>query len=295
MFVAIEWTSAAFHAYRLAEDGSVADEKSTDAGVNSIEKGGFEAVLRREIGDWLAQADAVLLSGMVTSRNGWVETPYAETPAGVAGIAAKSVRRRLDGLPPLVFLPGVAQLAPLPDVMRGEEIGVLGAGISDGVLVLPGAHSKWIGLENGAIRSVTTYLTGELLGFLRSGSIVSRLIPAAPVPDDAAFALGVANSAGHPFGHLFSARSLPLFERFAAAYIPSYLDGLVIGAELREQLTPDLSVHLPAKHPLSPKYVRAIQLLGHRAQLAEPNSARGFHKVLGALRLTSTAALPVTD
>jgi 2-dehydro-3-deoxygalactonokinase len=285
MHIAIEWTSAAFHAYRLSGDGDVVAERSSAQGVNSVVAGGFEAALRHEVGDWLADAEAVLLSGMVTSRNGWIETPYAATPASAEALAAQAVPKHIEGLPPLFFLPGVSQNSPLPDVMRGEEIGVLGMGVADGMLVLPGAHSKWVRLEGGAIAGVTTYLTGELIGFLKSGSIVSRLIPADPVPDDAAFALGVANSAERPLGHLFSARSLPLFERLAAAHIPSYLDGLVIGAELREQLAAGQPIHLPRPHPLAAKYQTAMRLLGFEATLAEPNPARGFHQVWRKLSL----------
>ena len=31
----------------------------------------------------------------------------------------------------------------VPDVMRGEEAQIFGAGIIDGLCVLPGTHSKW--------------------------------------------------------------------------------------------------------------------------------------------------------
>jgi len=278
MYIAIEWTSAAFHAYRLSAEGEVVAEKSSAHGVNSIEPGGFEAALRLEITDWLADAEAVLLSGMVTSRNGWVETPYAQTPASAADIAKLAVLRRIEGLPPLFFLPGVAQQSPLPDVMRGEEIGVLGMGIVDGVVVLPGAHSKWVTLAGGALKGVTTYLTGELAGFLKTGSIVSRLIPANPVDDPAAFELGVANSASEPFGQFFSARSLPLFERLEPAHIPSYIDGLLIGAEVREQLLSGQRICV-RQHPLGTKYGRAIQLLGHDVTTADANAPAGFHQV----------------
>ena len=51
--------------------------------------------------------------------------------------------------------------------MRGEETQVFGAlrllGLSDGTLVLPGTHSKWVQVRAGRIESFATLMTGEEL------------------------------------------------------------------------------------------------------------------------------------
>ncbi len=52
--------------------------------------------------------------------------------------------------------------------MRGEEVQLLGAGISDGTAVLPGTHSKWAHLEHGAICQFRTFMTGELFALLKT-------------------------------------------------------------------------------------------------------------------------------
>jgi 2-dehydro-3-deoxygalactonokinase len=286
MFVAIEWTSMSFHAFQLAADGAVLAEHKAERGTQSVADGDFAGVLRAEIGGWLAEADEILLSGMITSRNGWVETPYAGLPAGPAEIAEKGVRKEIAGLPPLLFLPGVAQAEPLPDVMRGEELTVLAAGLDDAVAILPGPHSKWVWLTGGRISAFTTFLSGEILGFLKSGSIVSKLIPAAG--DAGGFAKGVevaANGqlAGGVLRRLFSARSLVLFEQLPAPQIASYLDGLVIGAEALEALAEvpqGTEICLIGQTPLAERYCEALRLLGRSARILPRETAAGFARIV---------------
>ena len=50
----------------------------------------FAETLREEIGPWLAAGEEhVLLSGMIGSRQGWVEAPYLPCPAGLDELAAQ--------------------------------------------------------------------------------------------------------------------------------------------------------------------------------------------------------------
>ena len=49
----------------------------------TVADGKFGPVLAARIGEWLADGPLpVLMSGMIGSRQGWVEAPYATTPAG---------------------------------------------------------------------------------------------------------------------------------------------------------------------------------------------------------------------
>ena len=53
---------------------------------------------------------------------------------------------------PAWIVPGVAVRGPAgPDVMRGEETQVVGAGLSEATIALPGTHSKWVELRGGRI------------------------------------------------------------------------------------------------------------------------------------------------
>lgn len=240
--IIIDWGTSNFRAYRFKGD-AVAETRTAAAGILAVAGGDFEAVLRREIGDWLGPEAEVYLSGMITSRNGWVETPYVETPATLRRLADGAVTRRLGDGATLRFLPGVCQRRPSPDVMRGEEIQVFGA-IGPGetaTLVHPGTHCKWIRVEQGAITGFRTFMTGEVYAVLRNHSILGRLVPeGAEGFARKAFEDGVRQalsegSAGL-LNDIFTTRSGALLDAFPAADIADRLSGLLIGQEIRSGL-----------------------------------------------------------
>eukprot|EP01037_Dinobryon_pediforme_P028724 gene28724-32101_t len=84
--IGIDWGSTGFRAYRFGAGGTVVETRSSVRGIKTVEIGSdreaaFAGVLTAELGDWLAAGPRVVLSGMITSRNGWVETPYIHVPA----------------------------------------------------------------------------------------------------------------------------------------------------------------------------------------------------------------------
>ncbi len=79
--IVVDWGTSNFRAYRFDDRGALTETHQAQAGILTVAPGGFEAVLEREIGGWLDGSAEVFLSGMITSRNGWVETPYVEMPA----------------------------------------------------------------------------------------------------------------------------------------------------------------------------------------------------------------------
>jgi 2-dehydro-3-deoxygalactonokinase len=242
MFLAIEWTSANFAAFRFADDGTLLEKRQAARGVNHVTDGAFEATLYDLVGDWCGDASHIYLSGMITSRNGWIETSYAEAPASLPDILARAVVKEVSGLPRLIFLPGVSVRQPLPDMMRGEELKAFGAiGKSNGLVVLPGAHSKWVKVKDGRIERFATYMTGELISFLTSNSLVSKLIPSQSADNPEALLRGARLARdrdvdGNILRRIFSARSLVLFESLPPEDIKEYLSGLMIGAEIIEAL-----------------------------------------------------------
>ena len=92
--IGIDWGSSSFRAYLIASDGDALEAIATQDGVAAIEPGGFPAACRRLIGAWLdARPDlTVIASGMVGSRNGWREAPYAPCPADAKAIAERLVK-----------------------------------------------------------------------------------------------------------------------------------------------------------------------------------------------------------
>jgi 2-dehydro-3-deoxygalactonokinase len=283
---AIEWASAAFHAFLFAADGTLVGRRQEARGVNHITDGAFEAALREIVGDWAAEAVCIYLSGMITSRNGWVETPYAQAPASLTDIAARTVVRHIDGLPPLVFLPGVSVRDPLPDMMRGEELKVFGVmGRNGGLVALPGAHTKWVSVRDSRIERFATYMSGGIAALLKSNSLVGKLIPAQSADNPEAFLRGVRLAwdrciGGNVLRCIFSARSLVLFEELPPEDISDYISGLMIGAEISEAVDeynpPDRHITLIGAPGLCGCYGLALRELGMTFSVADNAGLAGF-------------------
>jgi 2-dehydro-3-deoxygalactonokinase len=272
--VMVDWgTSALRVAY--ARDDQVVYTRQSDQGILKVPTGGFPQVLQALCGDWLSEPQALcLVSGMAGSAQGWALAPYCPCPAGEAELA-----RHLLWLTPerLALVPGLSCEHPhAPDVMRGEEVQILGAlrmqGLRDAQVVLPGTHSKWVTVRDGRVTHFSTFMTGELYAVMRQHSILSRSLPSLTVEDlfdEAHFEQGVRLSlqGDSLLHHLFGVRTLALMERARPESLASYLSGLVIGEELRtHHLTPGTTVLVVGSAVLQTRYQRALAVLGVHAQ-----------------------------
>lgn len=296
--IAVDWGTSSLRAFRLGADGAVLERYEAPQGILAVSAGGFPATLEAAIGHWLDAGETrVLLSGMVGSRQGWVEAPYVPCPAGAAelaaGLVAAPFRRRGAEVR---LVPGVSgrDAEGVPEVMRGEEVQLLGAAQdADGVSVfcLPGSHSKWVRMENGRIVSFTTHLTGEAFAALRGHTILGRMMRDGPT-DGPAFDRGVVR-AGQPGGllhHLFGVRTLGLHGELAEEEAASYLSGLLIGHEIgaaMPQGTTASPVGLIGAASLCALYVRAITARGGSAKVLNPDAAAtGLHRIASAAAWT---------
>ncbi len=90
--IAVDWGTSQLRAYRLDAGGAAVESREKPEGILSVTPGGFPDALTSITQGWEADADRVLLSGMVGSRQGWLEVPYVNCPADVAAIA-KGVKR----------------------------------------------------------------------------------------------------------------------------------------------------------------------------------------------------------
>ena len=299
--IGIDWGTTSFRAYRIGGDGRVIDSRSAPAGILKVPDGEFSRVFEREIGPWLADELGlpVVASGMITSRQGWVEVPYCPCPAGSAEIA-RALRRHEAGAGRVVhFVPGLSIVGAdgVPDVIRGEEtqiIGEIGDAPRHRLLVLPGTHSKWALVEDGRIVWFATFMTGELFGVLKEHSILGRLI-AEEADDEHAFRRGLAYASGSRGGllkRLFSARTLGLFGQLPGTGIASYLSGLLIGSEIAEALDSlerapgGEAITVIGGSDLTERYLLAIAEAGLPArQAAADAGARGLFLIARAAGL----------
>lgn len=290
--IGVDWGTTSFRAFRLTSDGTIRDRRAGPRGILSVQDGRFADTLREEIGPWLAAGERhVLLSGMVGSRQGWIETPYLPCPAGPAEIAAALVEVPFHWAQ-VKLVPGLSctDAAGVPEVMRGEEAqvaGVLGRIGSAGIACLPGSHSKWARIEAGRIAEFATYLTGEAFAALRGHTILSRTMRDSPATDAAAFAAGVARSgqSGGLLHHLFGVRALALAGRLPDAAGASFLSGVLIGHEVRAGLAEvpgDVVVQLIGAPELTALYARAIEAAGGMAERLNGEAAARGQSLIGA-------------
>lgn len=283
--IGVDWGTTSLRAYRMDEAGLVLDRHASGNGILNVTNGDFAGTLRAAIAAWLALGERrVLLSGMIGSRQGWIEAPYLPCPAGAAEIGAALVRVPFEGAE-VLLVPGLTDADPsgTPEVMRGEEtqiIGVLGATAS-ATACLPGSHSKWAQVTDRRVAWFRTYFSGEAFAAMRSATILGRMMTDGPT-DLAAFDRGLARAGdpGHLLHHLFGVRTLGLFHRLREDESGSYLSGLLIGHEVRAALSSGATVHLIGAAPLCALYARAITRLGATPVIEDSDAAaRGLHSI----------------
>ncbi|WP_333821817.1 2-dehydro-3-deoxygalactonokinase [Pinisolibacter sp.] len=288
--VAVDWGTTRFRAHLVGEDGVLLDSVASDDGMSHVDKAAFEGVLTRLCAPWLSAHPGlpVVMAGMVGSRNGWREVPYVTCPAGVSEIAAGLMSFEIAGGTRVHIVPGLVTDDAAADVMRGEETQILGAGVDDAVVVLPGTHSKWATVRHGRIETFRTFMTGEIFALLTRQSVL-RLLGEPPHDEAAAraaFAIGLtaASADGGILNRAFHARTGVLAGRMAPQDVEPYVSGLLIGAEVGEakRLVPaDLPIVLVAGGVVAVNYRFAIETTGSRVTLVDPE--RSF--VDGLLRI----------
>ena len=283
-FIVADWGTTRFRGY-LVEGETILDRVSSDEGVSALKSGEHRDVFLRQCGRWLeAEPDApVLLVGMVGSREGWVVAPYATCPADAAEIARSMIPVDLGGGRQAHIVPGLT-CEPAPgaaDVMRGEETLVLGAGVADGVVCLPGTHPKWVEMRGGEIARFATYMTGEMYALLREHSMIGR--PATEPGDPAGFERGLKaarrNEGDQRVGllHLlFAARAAVVSGRMDPSLLGPYLSGLLTGDEIAgalAQFPGTSSVTIVADSPRADLYVDALGRRGITTKVRAPQEA----------------------
>jgi 2-dehydro-3-deoxygalactonokinase len=291
--IGLDWGTTSCRAYLIGADGAVLERVADGPGILKVENGAFGAALDTMAGRWDA-ALPVVLSGMIGSRQGWREAPYARCPAGADDIV-KALATIEHGRRAIALVPGLStDNDGMPDVMRGEETQILGAlalsGRERGLFLLPGTHSKWAEVSGGRIVSFRTFMTGEAFGALKDHTILCRLMREGSDTDG--FARGVREgaalgSAGALLNRLFATRTYALMDRLPDTALADYLSGLLIGAEVAEATRRTKSdVTIIASPGLASRYAQALRLLGRGSALApEDCVAAGHFRVARAAEL----------
>ncbi|WP_347302521.1 2-dehydro-3-deoxygalactonokinase [Croceibacterium sp. TMG7-5b_MA50] len=273
MFIAADWGTTNRRIYLIDADGAVIDTQRDDRGATSVADYPAEvAAIRARFGD-----HPLLLAGMVGSNIGWRAVPYAAAPAGAEDLAAA-----LDEVAPGVFIvPGVScDIAGRADVMRGEEVQLLGAVASgavppDALLCQPGTHCKWVELTGGRIGRFVTAMTGELFALLRGHGLLAAQLTG-QVADGPAFRAGVAEGARRDLAaSLFAIRAAGVLGLRADADAAAHCSGLLIGADVAARLEEagGQAVHILSDPTLGGLYHAAVAELGGTAHLHDSQPA----------------------
>jgi 2-dehydro-3-deoxygalactonokinase len=185
VWIAVDWGTSNLRVWGVDAIGAVVAEASSDKGMATLERAGFEPALLELIGGWLLENRQVpfVACGMVRARQSWIEVPYSQTPCKPIFPEALGRPETRDQRLRVFVLGGIKQTAPALDVMRGEETqiaGILSADPSfEGVLCLPGTHTKWVRISAGEIVDFKTFMTGELFSLLSRQSVLRHSLDGA--------------------------------------------------------------------------------------------------------------------
>jgi len=334
--VAVDWGTSTFRAWLLDDAGGVLDEVRSGDGSLSTSAGAATAADRpaafartfvARCGRWLARRPGlpVVVAGMAGSDHGWADAGYLDVPVGLDRLAHHLTAAPVDApaaggvvhLVPGLRVPGPGASgqgapgvnAPGPDVLRGEEVQLLGALVasSDGAdgpgstglpaqVVLPGTHAKWVRLDDGRVAGFSTAMTGEVFALLLRDSVLARLADGGPAPlPSPAFDRGLDADAQHGDDRglltlLFTARTLAQAGRLAAGDVADYVSGLLVGSEVRHALraAPAAEVAVGGAGPLAARYGRALARHGAAARpLGDDLARRGLWRVAAGAGLVA--------
>lgn len=284
--LACDWGTTNLRAWTLDAGGQVVGDRDFPGlGVSKLKPGEAERRFAQEVRPALgAEGLPAILCGMVGSNLGWALAPYADAPADLDDLAC--CLKAIDGPEWVRIVPGVrwAGFNGQGDVMRGEETQAFGWLAADParrrgrrLVCHPGTHAKWMLLENGRLTRFVTAMTGELFAVLKTHSVLKS---EAEPSDMAAFDQGLtaAGDGDALAARLFTARARVVGEGRPAEETPSYLSGLLIGAEVASAPAllgcgEDEPVALLGDARLCELYGRALAARGRSADLHDGEAA----------------------
>jgi len=208
----------------------------------------------------------IISSGMVSSSIGLYELDYAKMPFSAKGDSLNMKYLKLNNRVELLLISGIKNDCGM---MRGEETQAIGlqkhlSEDTEGILLLPGTHSKHLGFKNGIFIGLKSFMTGELFEILSQKSILSNSIIEDVKNDisECPFLEGVKlGSQGKLSSSLFTVRANDLFGKSTKNDNYFFLSGLLIGDELAYLKKENKRVFLAAPYPLINLYQIALNYL----------------------------------
>lgn len=304
VLAAVDWGTSNLRVWLLDAAGEVIAERKSGEGMSSAGAKGFANVLEEHLAALNAPDELpAIVCGMAGARQGWVEAGYLDLPARISDFA-KAATPAPGARRPVHILPGLAQRsAAHPDVMRGEETQIAGANLGGGTrfVCMPGTHSKWVRVEDGAVAGFHTAMTGELFHLLATQSILRHSLGEAPdagSPSSPAFREALKAALAHPerlTSALFAIRAGGLLGKVPAEDAAATLSGLLIGAEIAGAVSASPGMHvvtLVASGGMAKRYAAALATAGLLVNLVDADAAvrKGLFGAGRRLYLTGKSA-----
>lgn len=246
LWIAADWGTSNLRLWGIGERGEILFALFSDKGMSRISPADYPQILAEMLDGRLPESEMpvpVVICGMAGARKGWIEAPYLPLPARLDGLGRAAVRPDIADaqLVPYV-LPGLcANERGHEDVMRGEETQILGLLALkpdyEGAVCLPGTHSKWAIVENGAITRFRTAMTGELFELLSTQSVLRHVLEGEDTEShfEDGISEGLAQGLAFPeqlTAYLFRTRAAALLSDRPPDWCRGYLSGLLVGAEI---------------------------------------------------------------
>ncbi len=239
--IAADWGTSNLRIWGIDHRGQVIDTINNGKGMASLIPSEFEPYLISLIESWLPKEGnakcPIIIGGMAGAKNGWKEAAYLKAPCPPINkkkiIQVETDDQRIS----VSIVPGIMQTSP-PDVMRGEETQIAGYLSKipdfDGIICLPGTHTKWVHISANEIVSFKTFMTGEIFLSLSERSILKSSVQSNDF-DSTSFLEAFEDTYSNPAllsSKLFGLRAADLLENTSTKFLKSKLSGYLIGCEL---------------------------------------------------------------
>ena len=239
--IAADWGTSNLRVWGIDHEGKVVNTITNGKGMSSLMPSEFEPYLISLIENWLPEEKnakcPIIICGMAGAKTGWKEAAYLKAPCPPINeekiIKVETEDQRIS----VSIIPGIMQKSP-PDVMRGEETQIAGYLSKnpdfDGIICLPGTHTKWVHISAGEIVSFKTFMTGEIFLSLSEHSILKSSVQSDDL-DPTSFLEAFEDTYSNPAllsSKLFGLRAADLLENTSTKLLKSKLSGYLIGSEL---------------------------------------------------------------
>ncbi|WP_281613068.1 2-dehydro-3-deoxygalactonokinase [Flammeovirga sp. SubArs3] len=276
-FISCDWGTSNFRLRVIKTDTlDVLEEFQTNKGVKKVyreyleqkkvDQGRyFSNYLVEQLSNISTSIDdkVIVASGMISSSIGMKELGYSQMPFDAFGENLFSKRLSLARNLSVLMVSGARTQ---DDVMRGEEVQAVGLSTllpvqKEGVLILPGTHSKHLSFKDSKYTELNTFMTGEMFDIISNQSILRNSVTPGEMNEAAKahFIQGVRVGAEEGYtNQLFKIRAHDLISNVDKTTAYYYLSGLLIGDELSYLKDYDSSICMAASGKINELYQLAL-------------------------------------